>query len=89
MLYIDGKPVKATHVAYDGCHKFYMIFTVSDFADMLGNGYEQSDIHPLKDLPQLWEDSCGLKFISPASLEGPDLVPQFRDEEPVIEWKED
>lgn len=87
-LLINGKVVKgATHFAYDGCHKIYLIRTTTEFADMLGAGYGQDDIFPVSQLPQAWEDSCALKFISPADLKGPDFIGQC-DEDGTVEYKE-
>lgn len=87
VLRINGKRVKATHFAYDGCHKIYLIGSATDMAEMMGYGYTGSAIQPVSKLPQTWEDSCFLRFISWADLSLPDAVSQWREDEPTIEYR--
>lgn len=87
-LLVNGKPVAATEFAWDGCHKIYLIATPADRTAFTEEyGYESDDIHPVSELPQAWEDSCGLRFISWSDLSVPDLVHQF-DENVTVEYKE-
>jgi hypothetical protein len=88
-LHINGKAVPATEFAYDGCHKIYLIFTSEQRARMEGCGYdEDGDILPISELPRVWAESCGLKFISAADL-STHYVSQFDEDEPSIDFKDD
>ncbi len=75
-----GDPIRtltpdATEFAYDGCHKIYLISTAEDRAEMVDCGYG-CDIRPVSELPDVWEETCPLRFISPADLVGPNYVEQ-------------
>ncbi len=35
---------------------------------MFDCGYTEADIHPIETLPEVWEDTCPLRFISSADL---------------------
>ena len=92
-LKINGQPVEATHFAFDGCHKIYLINSPEDMATMEGFGYARSGIelgssgiYPIQMLPTVWANSCQLRFINRANLET--VVPQFADDEGevVVEW---
>lgn len=52
-------------VAFDGCHKFYIIEDGDDQNMMLEYGYNLYDI---SQLPHLYETACPLKFIHNAKL---------------------
>lgn len=86
MLTINGEVVKATHFAYDGCHKIYLIGGVEDMESMLGYGYSQDDILPVSELSRVWSETCFLRFISWADL-SENVVSQDYEEEPTIEWR--
>lgn len=92
VLRINGEVVPATHFAYDGCHKFYLIFNDVDMAKMQDYGYgfslDDSWIYEVADLADEWEGSCSLRFISRADLSGDDIVPQGYEVEPLIQWSE-
>lgn len=64
---INGIEIEGNTIAYDGCHKIYVCETPGDENMMLGfnAGYE---ILPIKDIKQVFESSCPLRFISNASL---------------------
>jgi hypothetical protein len=85
-LVINNETVAATHFAWDGCHKIYLIKTASDRSLMDSYGWESGAYHPIWELPQAWEDSCSLRFISWADLTLPNLVNQF-DENATVEVK--
>lgn len=85
-LTINGEPVEATHFAFDGCHKLYLIDSSKSHATMSGYGYSAEDIRPVSELAQVWEQTCPLRFIHWADLRSPDVVPQGYETEPVIEW---
>lgn len=76
-----GSPIRTltpdtTEFAYDGCHKVYLIFTPEDREKMVELGYGESDIFPVSELPRVWDETCSLRFISPADLVGPNFVDQ-------------
>lgn len=56
---------------YDGCHKiYYAERTDRPTIDMMtGYGYEVIDGDFNKNLTELWEQSCGLRFVEPADLD--------------------
>lgn len=70
---INGKPITQKKVAFDGCHKLYLIDTPSEEAMLRGYGY---DIHDIAQLPSLWDGSCPLRFIAYADLARPLCVDQ-------------
>lgn len=85
MLRINGTPVPATEFAYDGCHKIYLIDSPEDRQRMLDCGYtEEGDILPVSELPDVWDETCPLRFISSADLEH-EYVPQCEDAEVTYE----
>ena len=76
-LVINDEIVEATHFAWDSCHKIYLINTDADRSLMDSYGWPSSDYFSIEKLPQAWEDSCSLRFISWADLTLPNLVNQF------------
>lgn len=76
LLLINDRPISAKEFAYDGCHKIYLIFNAQDRAEMLGLGYSEEDIYPVSDLPAIWGETCPLRFISRADLQGKNYVEQ-------------
>lgn len=69
---VDAREVQAESVAYDGCHKIYLIQTQADLDLLTDLGYA---IHPLDRLQDIWDISCPLRFVSLADL-SEDIVPQ-------------
>lgn len=80
-LFINGEPIAADRFVWDGCHKIYLIGTEADREAMVSYGWGSSDCRPIAELPQAWEDSCGLRFISWADLSLPNIVNQFDEED--------
>ena len=72
---INGNTIEGISVAYDGCHKIYICESIEDEEMMKGWGYK---IYPLEQLPEIWENSCSLRFISNAKLDR-DYVRQFEE----------
>ncbi|MGJ6127277.1 hypothetical protein QN239_32380 [Mycolicibacterium sp. Y3] len=68
VLTVNGVVVEATEFAYDGCHKIYLIVWGGDRDIVLERGYTEADIHPIETLPDVWADTCPLRFISSADL---------------------
>jgi hypothetical protein len=58
---INGKKTAATRFAYDGCHKIYLLESEEDAAEAKGAGY---GILPISKLKEVFDNSCGLQFIS-------------------------
>lgn len=75
MRKVNGIEITATEFGYDGCHKIYLIESEQDKEKLIGYGYE---IRPIADLKNAFQNSCGLEFISNASLTE-QLVPQFEE----------
>jgi hypothetical protein len=63
---INGLQVTAKKFAFDGCHKIYLIENKAEEKEALSYGYH---ILPIRELPQAYENSCSLKFISNWPLE--------------------
>ena len=58
---INGKAIIGDQFAYEGCHKIYIINTPEEEAQALEYGY---NIYPIKEIEQVYKDSCSFKFIS-------------------------
>jgi hypothetical protein len=52
-------------IAYDGCHKIYLLDSVGEVAEARSIGY---DIYPDAEVERLFDRSCGLEFVQPWSL---------------------
>ncbi len=62
---INSTVVDIDEFAWDGCHKIYLVTNQEGKDQLVEYGY---DFFPAKDLPEVWENSCALKFISSADL---------------------
>ena len=58
---VNGVEIKGDLIAYDGCHKIYIIEDEEDEKQAEKAGYL---IGPIKDLQKVYEYSCELRFIS-------------------------
>lgn len=70
--------VKADMLAYDGCHKIYLITDSKDESEAMDYGYE---LWGVNNLPSVWDSTCPLRFIQfwdVENLKG-NLVPQCFD----------
>ena len=74
-MVINGNKTDAISFAYDGCHKIYLCESGMDVAEASNAGY---DILPIEMLEEIYEGSCGLKFISNWKL-NKRFVPQFEE----------
>ena len=73
---IEDMRFSATHFAYDGCHKLYLLSSWWDeweAAEAEGMGYE---ILPIEELKKTYESSCPLRFIECWDLVATP-IPQF------------
>lgn len=84
-LWINDQVIEATEFAYDGCHKIYLIIWGGDRDLMLDCGYTADRIHPIEELPEVWAETCPLRFISSADLTA-HYVEQC-DEEARVTWE--
>lgn len=67
MITINGMETDARLFAYDGCHKIYLIETkdVSEHVRMIEEAEELGyRIELVDDLVEIYNNSCGLRFIS-------------------------
>ena len=62
---INGKVVSGIGVGFEGCHKIYILENEEDKKLLIDYGYE---IYKLKQLKDIWECSCPLRFISSVDL---------------------
>ena len=81
-LYYKDKMYKidAESIAYDGCHKIYLITDNNEADEAKSYGYE---LQPVEFLGAIWESACPLRFISfwdVVNLKG-NIIPQCRDAE--------
>lgn len=77
-MYINGKFYNYKYFVYDGCHKIYLIHK-KDFKTLKNFNYEKSDVYQIKDLKNVYENSCPLRFISRWDNLDSDIVPQFSE----------
>lgn len=52
-------------IAFDGCHKLYFVTSQAEAKEAKDTGY---DLYPASDLPRLYKESCGLRFVHPWNL---------------------
>lgn len=58
---VNGKEIKGKGIAYDGCHKIYIIEDKQDEIEAHKMGYE---LYVLDILEKIYNNSCPLRFIS-------------------------
>lgn len=58
---VNGKEVKGKGIAYDGCHKIYILEDEKDEQEAYNMGYE---LYILDILEKIYNDACPLRFIS-------------------------
>ena len=89
----------AKGIAFDGCHKIYVLMDDQQVAEMKGYGYDllftSSDLTPAEMLGTIqtwWNASCGLRFVNGVrSVAGDpnegfiDLIPQGVESEDETE----
>lgn len=64
---VNGKEIVGEQIAYDGCHKIYVVANDEEAQKATSYGY---GLMPISELPYIWSISCGLRFISPWNLNG-------------------
>ena len=70
-------------IAYDGCHKIYFLEDAGREAQARELEYH---IHPASELRELWNSSCGLRFVSRWGYDNDDFdhplnINQFENED--------
>lgn len=65
VVYINGTKVRADEFAWEGCHKIYVVTDQASRDQLVEYGYT---FYPIAELQEVWDSSCGLRFISDASL---------------------
>lgn len=60
--------VEAAMFVWDGCHKIYLITGPEDARQLKECGWDESEFLPVSELPAVWEETCGLRFISSGDL---------------------
>lgn len=64
-MLINGKKVIGDYFAYDGCHKMYVCKNLQEVREAQEMGYT---VYPIWILPEIYAESCPLRFISPFDL---------------------
>lgn len=64
---INDKIVKGNYIAYDGCHKIYILQDGKDVTGARDHGYTVCDLNTIK---EIYEKSCPLRFIENWKLDG-------------------
>ena len=64
-MLINGKKVIGDYFAYDGCHKMYVCKNLQEVREAQEMGYT---VYPIGILPEIYANSCPLRFISPFDL---------------------
>lgn len=55
-------------LAFDGCHKIFVMMSEEDRDLAFGNGYGVADFHPAEKIYDLWAMSCPLRLVHPMDL---------------------
>lgn len=56
-------------VAFDGCHKIYVVRSPEEYERLKGYGYDDDDLLPASEIHALWLGSCFLRFVNMADLD--------------------
>lgn len=86
---INGNLFEAETFGFDGCHKVYICTNKEGERQLLELGY---DLLPIEGLPEIWTQTCWLRFImsadlkqsfvrqgEPATFEGWDVSPETQE----------
>lgn len=76
-MFINDYYTNSEHFAWDGCHKIYLLnpYDTEQYAEAQQGGYH---ICRIDELPETWDISCPLRFISTWDLER--VIPQCTEE---------
>lgn len=58
---VNDKEIKGKGIAYDGCHKIYILEDENDEKEAYDMGYE---LYVLDILEKIYNNSCSLRFIN-------------------------
>ena len=92
---VEGALLGAKGIAFDTCHKIYVLLDDEQMVQMKGYGYdplisagEMTADEMLTTIRKWYDDSCGLRFVNAVSTNHDDpnagftdLIPQGADEE--------
>jgi len=62
---LDAIEASDLQIAFDGCHKLYLVDGPGEVSDARANGY---DLYPAKEIRALVNRSCGLVFVNAWNL---------------------
>lgn len=84
----------AVSIAWEGCHKIYIMSDETADADMIACGYDTVRVEDkdkaVAQLFEWWEDSCGLRFINRIETTGGKIGnEQFFNVIPQFDYDED
>lgn len=60
-IIVNGEVVKGDRVAYDGCHKIYVLENGDEVKDAIKLGY---NIYSIDKLQEIYDGSCPLRFVN-------------------------
>lgn len=60
---VDGPFDPPLGFLYDGCHKVTLVLDQADMDYMRGLNWSEDDVRPLSELPDVWVETCPLRFI--------------------------
>lgn len=61
IIQINRVKTKCEAIAFDGCQKIYICETEKDVKEAETNHYK---LHSPKELQELWDESCSLRFVN-------------------------
>lgn len=81
MIEINGVKYDYDAVAFDGCHKIYLL-KLNETKKAKQAGY---DVYHIRDLPKIYDDSCPLRFIQSWDL-SKTIIPQCYDKAVIFKY---
>lgn len=69
----NRKIIKGDKFVWDGCHKIYVLQTPEEVQEASNDGFK---IYPIENLPEIYNRSCPLRFISYWDVSKPYICPQ-------------
>ena len=88
MVYVNGQEIIGNKFVWDKCHKIYIIEDDNDLREcqeLWGTIIFGEDLFNIEELERIYNDSCGLRFISNWKLDK-QYVKQF-EEDVVFEYE--
>jgi hypothetical protein len=95
MLRVSRALIGAKGIAFDGCHKIYILLDDEQMEHTLSTGYGKSEtsylhwlnevIDPLNTIAEWYDDSCSLRFVQSIRTAGTDPNAGFSNVIPQFE----